>query len=350
KRGSSGAAAAAAAAAATAATSAAAAAAAGVPSASSDAELLSRLLSALLRCCENAMRTTLGKDIRVRCGECLGLLGALDPARVVPERRAPPALLGADEVGPATSMSTSTSTTVAATSRGLSVVGNDTDPYALEIAIVKQLVRIMETTGDLMVYRCTSYALQCLLQHYSGGGGSEGGGGGGGGYGGRATAASPEPEGLYGRIPPDIQPLVKPYLTTRYTLEKDVGRSARAKNDTFLSGPAIFSANPRPSYRRWLNLWIRAMLRYAVGPHQAAFTAMTPVMRLDLPLMTLLLPQVVHAVLVSGHSGAIEAIRREVVAVLEAGAVGPSEADGQLELYLQALFGLLDVLGRWVKE
>ncbi|GIL92019.1 hypothetical protein Vretifemale_19512, partial [Volvox reticuliferus] len=29
---------------------------------------------------------------------------------------------------------------------------------------------------------------------------------------------------------------------------------------------------------------------------------------------------------------------------------GPSEADGQLELYLQALFGLLDVLGRWVKE
>ncbi len=77
----------------------------------------------------------------------------------------------------------------------------------------------METTGDLTVYRFTSYALQCLLQHYTGVS-SDGGGVGqarstSGAAGGRAGAASPEPEGLYWEIRPDIRPLVKPYLTTR---------------------------------------------------------------------------------------------------------------------------------------
>jgi hypothetical protein len=76
----------------------------------------------------------------------------------------------------------------------------------------------METTGDLTVYRCTSYALQCLLQHYSGADGPVPGGAAGSGWGGPGPgrgAASPEPEGLYWMIRPDIQPLVKPYLTTR---------------------------------------------------------------------------------------------------------------------------------------
>lgn len=76
----------------------------------------------------------------------------------------------------------------------------------------------METTGDLTVYRFTSYALQCLLQHYTGG--SNDGGvaritSGAAAAGGRPGAASPEPEGLYWEIRPDIRPLVKPYLTTR---------------------------------------------------------------------------------------------------------------------------------------
>ncbi|GFR46173.1 hypothetical protein Agub_g7701, partial [Astrephomene gubernaculifera] len=168
--------------------------------------------------------------------------------------------------------------------------------------------------------------------------------------GGGAAGASPEPEGLYWEIRPDIRPLVKPYLTTKYTLqEREPGRG-RFDPDSFLSGPALFCGVPRPTYRRWLTLWIRAMLRFAVGPHQAAFNALTVVMSLDLPLMTFMLPQVVHAVLVSGCPAATEAVRREVVAVLQAGAAGPAEADGQLELYLQALFGLLDVLGRWVKD
>ncbi|KAG2423364.1 hypothetical protein HYH02_015337 [Chlamydomonas schloesseri] len=340
----------------------------GAQGAVADAALLAQLLSALLRCCENTVRTRLGKDIRIRCGECLGLLGALDPARVAVERRAPPDLMDQDPsdamaleaAAPAGSGAGATdkgsgveARRVVAKSGGASAGGGG--QYALEVALVENLVRVMETTGDLTVYRFTSYALQCLLQHYTGGSGDGSGGGparitsGAAGAGGRAGAASPEPEGLYWEIRSDIRPLVKPYLTTRYTLE-DVGRGGRPEVDSWLAGNPLFNAPKRPSYRRWMTLWIRAMLRFAVGPHQAAFNAMMPVMRQDLPLMSFMLPQVVHAVLVSGNATATEAVRREVVAVLQAGAAGPSEADGQLELYLQALFGLLDVLGRWVKD
>ncbi|PNW78179.1 hypothetical protein CHLRE_10g467200v5 [Chlamydomonas reinhardtii] len=317
--------------------------------AAADAALLAQLLSALLRCCENTVRTRLGKDIRIRCGECLGLLGALDPARVAVERRAPPDLVDQDqERGVAGGDKGGGSEATGALARSNGGGGQ----YALEVSLVENLVRVMETTGDLTVYRFTSYALQCLLQHYTGG--SNDGGvaritSGAAAAGGRPGAASPEPEGLYWEIRPDIRPLVKPYLTTRYTLE-DVGRGGRPEVDSWLVGNPLFNSPKRPSYRRWMTLWIRAMLRFAVGPHQAAFNAMMPVMRQDLPLMTFMLPQVVHAVLVSGNATATEAVRREVVAVLQAGAAGPSEADGQLELYLQALFGLLDVLGRWVKD
>jgi hypothetical protein len=40
------------------------------------------MLAALLRCCDNAMRTNLGRRVKLRCAEVLGMIGAVDPARV----------------------------------------------------------------------------------------------------------------------------------------------------------------------------------------------------------------------------------------------------------------------------
>jgi hypothetical protein len=36
---------------------------------------------------------------------------------------------------------------------------------------------------------------------------------------------------------------------------------ARAYHDSWLEGPALFAASPRPSARLWLTGWIRAALR-----------------------------------------------------------------------------------------
>jgi len=46
--------------------------------------LLPDLMGALLACCDNAARSHLGLSMRQRCAECLGLLGAVDPARIRP--------------------------------------------------------------------------------------------------------------------------------------------------------------------------------------------------------------------------------------------------------------------------
>lgn len=46
----------------------------------------------------------------------------------------------------------------------------------------------------------------------------------------------------------------------RYTLE-DVGRGGRPEVDSWLVGNPLFNSPKRPSYRRWMTLWIRAMLR-----------------------------------------------------------------------------------------
>ncbi len=83
-------------------------------------------------------------------------------------------------------------------------------------------VRILETTSELAAYQFTSYALQALLQHYSGDGpGGPGGAGSAAGSGAGACLAcrtdsdTDEPGGLYMELRPDVRPLVRPYLHTR---------------------------------------------------------------------------------------------------------------------------------------
>lgn len=76
--------------------------------------------------------------VRCRCGECLGLLGALDPARVAVERRAPPDLVDQDqERGVAGGDKGGGSEATGALARSNGGGGQ----YALEVSLVENLVR-----------------------------------------------------------------------------------------------------------------------------------------------------------------------------------------------------------------
>ena len=46
------------------------------------AGLLSRLMSALLRCCDPEAHNMVSQQAQQACAECLGMLGAVDPARL----------------------------------------------------------------------------------------------------------------------------------------------------------------------------------------------------------------------------------------------------------------------------
>lgn len=53
------------------------------------ASLLSRLMSALLKCCDPEVHSQTSLQAQQACAECLGILGAVDPARVAVELQPP---------------------------------------------------------------------------------------------------------------------------------------------------------------------------------------------------------------------------------------------------------------------
>ncbi|KIY93597.1 hypothetical protein MNEG_14365 [Monoraphidium neglectum] len=185
--------------------------------------LLADLMAALLSSCDNAARSHLGLSMRQRCAECLGLLGAVDPARLRPA-------LQSGEVD-----------------HRLLHSAKD----FLVTLVTRHLVRILETSTDTQQLEITGYAIQHLLQYYT----SErlaaaagvaprpvspaaaplAGRAAPAAKGAAAAAAAPTaaPEApaavgpsaaasaqgsLFSFLPDDIQPIVAPYLTTKFTL------------------------------------------------------------------------------------------------------------------------------------
>ncbi|KAL6744647.1 hypothetical protein V8C86DRAFT_3152686, partial [Haematococcus lacustris] len=58
------------------------------------------------------------------------------------------------------------------------------------------------------------------------------------------------------------------------------------------TGPVLFGSR-QFSCRRWLELWLRGMIKASTGPCQPAFNALATCLKFDLPLMLYALPQVV---------------------------------------------------------
>uniref|UniRef100_A0A7R9VTK1 Serine/threonine-protein kinase ATR n=1 Tax=Chlamydomonas euryale TaxID=1486919 RepID=A0A7R9VTK1_9CHLO len=314
----------------------------------------------MLRCCDNAMRTNLGRRLKLRCAEVLGMLGAVDPARMPVTMPLPESLCEHRLEGTLT----------------------------LQVQLVtRHLVRLLETTDNISTLDFATYAIQTLLQTHTAERIAEDSGGGDGGNGRSGTrddwltSLSPELQsvlrssralaqagvsmeqlsllmpgvdadgregGLFGALRPHVQLVVRPYLTSRFTLEDLVSRAAG-------EAQGVIFGRGRHSYRRWLELWLKSLSRRVAGPHQRAFSAVTSVLKWDLPLMTFLLPHAVHNIIAYGSASDVAGVRDEVHALLEScreaadGSMPPAPVP-EHELYLQTLFTLLDVLGRWVKD
>jgi hypothetical protein len=74
--------------------------------------------------------------LHARCAQCLGVLGAIDPARVAPELPRP-------------------------------VPFSYTPQGCLVRLVTQHLVRVLQTASDTGQLEATSYAIQQILQHYS---------------------------------------------------------------------------------------------------------------------------------------------------------------------------------------
>jgi serine/threonine-protein kinase ATR len=298
--------------------------------------LLQRLVAALLKACEPEAGSAVGAAAQQACAECLGMLGALDPARVRAAPPPPPAMLPAAEL--VTSL------------------------------LARHLVRLLKTAPNLQTLDATTFAIQELLKAYAGGLPAPPGAAAVAAAGGSAAAAAAAEAAaalrrpLFEQLAEEVRAVVRPYLDSKYSVRGSARRPA---------GPVYAAGLP---FRRWLATWLAQLASAAEGDAAAAgagagapgarpgsaagaaaspaaadlaarlpvFRAVVPVLRFDVAAAMFVAPYLVHSAVAAGAGAAVVG---ELEAVLEA---DPSSRDGAL--CLQAAFALLDVLGRWAED
>ncbi|KAL0053239.1 hypothetical protein WJX82_003001 [Trebouxia sp. C0006] len=261
-------------------------------------ELLSSLLGALLKCCDPEIHTPTSWKAQQLCAECLGLLGAVDPARVVVALDPPESLCRSTK-------------------------------DLLIILIMRHLVRLLRVASHIFVLDAAALAIQEVLKHYG-------------------TAEEPtshrsrgsrestptETNTLFIELPEEVQNVVRPYLDSKFQLQ----------GGTLLAPGVII--RPDMTFRRWLTSWMRQLTGlHASGELLPMFKACMPVTRCDIQSARFLMPYLLHNVISAGSPESRKGVKDEIVAVLK-GAGAHKEG----ELCVQAIFLLLDVLKKWAEE
>lgn len=298
---------------------------------SSDLDVVSSLITSLLRGCAEQSRTDVGQRFKLVCADCLGALGAVDPAKV----------------------------------KGFSCqrfkIQCSDDDLIFEL-IHKHLARAFRSALDTVIQDSAALAIQEILK-IAGCGESldvnastftsqaqknkE-----------TVAAVASEIEGtdgrsrmnnrgqrLWDRFSNYVKEIIAPCLTSRFQLPNVA--------DSTSTGPIY---RPSMSFRRWIFFWIRKLTVYATGSRACIFNACRGIVRHDMPTAIYLLPYLVLDAVCHGTQEARCGITEEILSVLDAAASENSGASvhgfsgGQSEVCIQAVFTLLDNLGQWVDD
>ncbi|PKA50257.1 Serine/threonine-protein kinase ATR [Apostasia shenzhenica] len=285
-----------------------------------DLDVISSLITSLLRGCGEQSRTAVGQRLKLVCADCLGALGAVDPAKF----------------------------------KGLSCqrfkIECSDDDLIFEL-INKHLSRAFRAASDTVVQDSAALAIQELLKlvgcqaslNESSGVESlevvEGGSGE------LYNEMNKRGQRFWDRFSNYIKEIIAPCLTSRFQL------------------PSISDANPivpiycpSMSFRRWIFFWIRKLTAHATGPRFSIFSSCRGIVRHDMQTAIYLLPYLVLNAVCHGTSEARHSITEEILSVLDAatsensGATVQGISGGQNEVCIQAVFTLLDNLGQWVDD
>lgn len=296
-----------------------------------DMDVLSSLIASLLRGCAEESRTAVGQRLKLVCADCIGSLGAVDPAKVK-----------------------------GFSSERFKIECSD-DDLIFEL-IDRHLARAFRAAPDTIVQDSAALAIQELLKiagceasldenssastsqakhnrnpskaaaSASKNTSSRGG-------------ISWRGQKLWDRFSNYIKEIIAPCLTSRFQLPS-TGDSS--------SAGSIY--RPSLSLRRWIYYWIRKLTTYATGPRASIFNACRGIVRHDMQTATYLLPYLVLHTVCHGSEEARCGITEEILSVLDAATSENNAASfcgagsGQIEVCLQAVFTLLDNLGQWVDD
>ncbi|CAL5378051.1 unnamed protein product [Camellia sinensis] len=297
----------------------------------SDMDALSSLITSLLIGCAEESRTLVGQRLKLVCADCLGALGAVDPAKVK-----------------------------GFSSQRFKIACSD-DDLIFEL-IHKHLARAFRASPDTIIQDSAALAIQELLKIA----GCEAS------LDENVTASASQtlkckppfgvpPSGikstadscgmngrgqrLWDRFSNYVKEIIAPCLTSRFQLP-NVADSASA-------GPIY---RPSMSFRRWIFFWIKKLTVHATGSRASIFNSCRGIVRHDMQTAIYLLPYLVLDAVCHGTEEARCGITEEILSVLDAAVSENNVAaihgisSRQSEVCIQAVFTLLDNLGQWVDD
>ncbi|KAF5745781.1 serine/threonine-protein kinase ATR isoform X1 [Tripterygium wilfordii] len=296
----------------------------------SEMDVLSSLITSLLRGCAEESRTVVGQRLKLVCADCLGALGAVDPAKV----------------------------------KGLSCqrfkIECSDDDLIFEL-IHRHLARAFRAAPDTIIQDSAALAIQELLKiagceasldenvaarvsqtmkdkeivkvtpHGNKSSGS--------------SEMNRRGQRLWDRFSNYVKEIITPCLTSRFQLPN--------VSESVSSGPIY---RPSMSFRRWIFFWIKKLTAHATGSRASIFNSCRGIVRHDMQTAVYLLPYLVLNVVCHGTEEARQSIAEEILSVLDAAASENNRAavhgfsGGKSEVCIQAVFTLLDNLGQWVDD
>ncbi|XP_061337449.1 serine/threonine-protein kinase ATR [Gastrolobium bilobum] len=299
--------------------------------AGSDLDVSSSLITSLLRGCAEESRTTVGQRLKLVCADCLGALGAVDPAKV----------------------------------KGFSCqrfkIQCSDDDLIFEL-IHKHLARAFRSAPDTVIQDSAALAIQELLKFA----GCEAS------LDGNASTSTSQAQNdednckdvaseikstngsngmnnrgqkLWDRFSNYVKEIIAPCLTSRFQLPKVA--------DSTSTGPIY---RPSMSFRRWIFFWIRKLTVHATGSRASIFNACRGIVRHDMQTAIYLLPYMVLNAVCNGTEEARHSITEEILSVLDAAASENNGVSvngfsgGQSQVCIQSVFTLLDNLGQWMDD
>ncbi|KAL3621412.1 hypothetical protein CASFOL_036324 [Castilleja foliolosa] len=261
-------------------------------------DVMSSLIMSLFKGCAEESRSLVGQRLKLICADCLGAIGAIDPAKIK-----------------------------VISSTRFKIACSD-DDLIFEL-IHKHLTRAFTSAPDTLIQDSAALAIQELLKI----------------AGCKCTEMSDRGQRLWGRFSNYIKEIIAPCLTSSFQLPKVL--------DSAACGPIY---RPSMSYRRWVYSWIKKLMAHATGSRSAIFNACRGIVRHDVHIAMYLLPYLILNAVCDGTEDARSGITEEILSVLNVAVSDSSTSavhgnnSGQSEVCIQAVFTLLDNLGQWVDD
>ncbi|KAL6494861.1 hypothetical protein OROGR_031661 [Orobanche gracilis] len=286
-------------------------------------DALSSLITSLFKGCAEESGTSVGQRLKMICADCLGAIGAIDPAKIK-----------------------------VISSTRFKIACSD-DDLIFEL-IHKHLARAFRSAPDTLMQDAATVAIQELLRIAECGashdknflektkdkplmkvGKSSN----------ECTEMSGRGQRLWDRFSDYIKEIIAPCLTSKFSLPN--------VSDAAAFGPIYL---PSMSFREWIYRWIKKLMAHATGSRSVIFYACRGIARYDMHVAMYLLPYLVLNAVCDGTEDARSGITEEILSVLNAAASDNSTTAvhgyncGQSEVCIQAVFTLLDNLGQWVDD